>query len=948
MSFYNSFFFRKNNHPIFIFVYLLLLANPLFAQVKVTMPVERSVFQRVNSVASIQIGGNILVDNAILEARMLPIQGGQVVDWQSINANISKGTFVGELANVFAGWYKLEVRAVVNGIQLGNVSSVAKVGVGEVFIIAGQSNAQGGRPPEGGFVDFTTFGASDDRVNCINLYDNNTQSLLPFPQISQLKADSYLAPVGKASWCWGLLGDRLARELNCPILFFNGAIGATRAEQWAQAARGENAYDYYALRQAPKGWPYAFLQKSINYYASLFGMRAVLWHQGEEDSVIGTNPKAYFSNIETVIDKSRENAGKNISWIIAKVTRSKLGISNEIKAAQQLLADSKDNVFAGPDTDGIQPASNFRDEGVHFHGSGFIDLANAWAESILTENFFNKSKPFLANKLVKSTIEACRVNYEIGASLPSNYTNPIWIWNGGNSRQEAYNKTIIAYDENYALLKDNLGNILISPPFSFTPTNDIEIKLNQSPKICAGQSLSISASSSSNNFLWSTGQTTKEISINNAGNYSLSVSSPDVYGCIAKAEANIKLEVISLPPAPVIEPLSATTFCEGGFVEIKDKSTDNYFKSWNTNETTKSINVVKGGNYFLQNTDENGCKSPFSNTITVAINPLPQKPLITTTAKAHFCVGDSIKLMATAANNFIWTVGNKEIKTNQAELFVKASGDYKLVTTNQFGCLSPISEPFTVVELQLPEAPVLEYVGKPIFCAGGSVELFTKYSAKAYNWFSTGGNVEASVNQRLKIASNKNQPNSSKSYFLKVADENNCVSKESNLINVTIKANPTSPIIDQVGLFRLKAANISSNLDYKWLFEGKLIDLQAAEIKALKSGKYNVLAEQQYSLNNETLICSSDLSLDFILNLDGFDLVMYPNPVVDGSFYIETLSDDKKMSLRIVSVLGQEVLFIQNIDTSKRKQISVNNLSGMFFVEVISKGKMYRKQIMIN
>ncbi|MES2797523.1 MAG: sialate O-acetylesterase [Bacteroidota bacterium] len=930
------------------FIFACIVSS--LAQIKVTMPVERSVFQRVNNVASIHIGGNVLYETDQIQAKITPIQGGQSKGWQSIDAKIGGGNFVGELSYVSAGWYKLEVRAMVSGVQVGEVSTVSKVGVGEVFIVAGQSNAQGGRPPLGGFYDNTYYGATDDRVNCIDYFDHDELSLLPFPKISQLKAETDISPHGHASWCWGLLGDKIAKELNVPVLFFNASEGGTRISQWAQAARGEPTYNYYLSIRAVEGWPYVILQKTLNYYASIYGARAILWHQGEDDGFINTNSEAYQSDLETVISKSREHIGKNISWMVAKVSRSRVGTKEAIREAQQRVADKSDfNVFPGPDTDVIQPSPDLRDDGVHFHGSGFIELADSWANQIINERFLLNSKPFLANPLVKMNVEKCNLSYQINASLPTNYSNPVWLWNNGNSKQESYSKTIIAYDENYGLVRDSNNNFLISPPFSYTPAG-IEIKHEQQHKVCEGQSLKLIAESPNNNFQWNTGESTKSILVSKPGENIISVSSNDVYGCIAKAEARFNLKILPLPPSPKIEATSATSFCDGGKVEIKEISTNNYSKVWNTFETGNSINVSKSGNYFLQNQDENGCKSDSSNIIVVNVNSLPPKPEITTEGKYQFCSGDSLRLMTTNASEYLWKFGNNEVKTNSNTLYIKLGADYRVVTKNEFGCISSESDKVTITELQLPEAPIIEINGKNILCGDDSVEIFTKNNAKSYSWYSEGGNIEASTTATLRLAKINNQITLEKNYYLKTTDQNDCLSPKSNSIKIVIKPNPQKPIIEKVGPFTIRAEIENNNenaLSFNWVFDDKTIDLVSQELKIKNSGRYKVKAEQTYIIDNNKLSCFSEFSDEVRFDIPNEELILYPNPVADGKIFVETLSDLQNISIRIFTVMGEEVFSADNIETKSRREISLGKMNG-YFVVIIQSGKnIYRRNVWI-
>jgi hypothetical protein len=383
------------------FLFICSFSISCFSQISINFPVERSVFQRVNNKGDIQINGQITTTVSKIEAKLTVISGGIMVDWIPIVGYSEIGSFRAQLQNIEAGWYKLELRAIYNNQPIGNIVEVSKVGIGEVFIIAGQSNAQGGRPPEGGYSMNLFYGALDDRVNCIDNYFSETTTVYPLPNITKINAETNIAPKGKASWCWALLGDKITTEWNVPVLFFNVAIGATKCSQWKNAAFGEPVIDHYSPipnTVITTGWPYIDLKKSLQYYSKIFGIRAVIWHQGEDDmAYFDSHPSIftnYVNNLKAVIQKSRENAGNNISWIIAKVSRVGDGLNYNLKLAQETVATEPNlNTFLGPDTDGIQPSYNLRDSGVHFGGTGFIELADAWFNSINNSNFIQNSNP---------------------------------------------------------------------------------------------------------------------------------------------------------------------------------------------------------------------------------------------------------------------------------------------------------------------------------------------------------------------------------------------------------------------------------------------------------------------------------------------------------------------------------------------------------------------------
>jgi Carbohydrate esterase, sialic acid-specific acetylesterase len=403
---------------LLIFITIIFTNTTLFGQITLNMPANRSVFQRVNNLASIQIGGNLDANYSELQVKLEVLNGGIAVNWKTLKTNPTAGPFRVTLPNVTAGWYELEVRVLQNGIPVGTIAEVPRVGVGEVFIVAGQSNAQGGRNN----ADFATqiyYGAQDDRVNCIDYFENSPTSNFPYPIISKIAPETNIAPRGLASWCWALLGDRIAQNWNVPVLFFNAAAGATVAQNWSDSANEIPYYNYYG-NYITDNSPYLYLKKSLEYYGKIYGVRSVLWHQGETDifqfDELPEKKTNYKNNVLNIIDKSRTQIGGNLSWMIARVSRFSDWTSTGLIQCQTEIGSIPNlNTFIGPATDDIQPGSIYRDGGVHFKGTGFIELADAWYNAFMSNNFINGSNPLSGS----NNLEVINGQFVIGQNLPT-------------------------------------------------------------------------------------------------------------------------------------------------------------------------------------------------------------------------------------------------------------------------------------------------------------------------------------------------------------------------------------------------------------------------------------------------------------------------------------------------------------------------------------------------
>lgn len=460
-----------NRKSSYLLIILLLTTVSVNAQISLSFPMEKAVFQRnQNNLANLSIAGTYPTNVSLsrVEARLInPNNESEVIGWSTIQNNPSGGVFNGTLFGVPGGWFRLEVRAFV-GESVNGTSTVNRVGVGEVFLVAGQSNAQG--------LEGIGVGATDERVVThgeVTWYDNNAgqcdNKFPSYPSFSQL--NSGFSKTGLSSWTYGKLGDLLTSRLGVPVAFFNAAATSTSSINWKQSSDGQPTENHYNASQTTfcnqLGVPYSNLKKVMNYYASIFGVRAILWHHGETDNFINTIGSEYQSNVSYVIGKSRGDFGSLIPWVVSKATSFNNGeIQADIRVAQQNLGNDNGNkIFSGPDTDGL--GNSYRQDDVHFNQSGVIELANLW-NAALNDNFFNNATPISAKSL--PVVNVSQVNSEFQLTAPGGYSAYKWVrLDIGNanyeSPAESTSQMISRTSGTYrCYLTDSQGNITFTQP----------------------------------------------------------------------------------------------------------------------------------------------------------------------------------------------------------------------------------------------------------------------------------------------------------------------------------------------------------------------------------------------------------------------------------------------------------------------------------------------------
>ncbi|RYC69277.1 DUF11 domain-containing protein [Spirosoma sordidisoli] len=335
------------------------------------MVVQRNLYNEAN----ILVAGLAPANATAVEARLVPLAlgQGQLTAWTSLPFLATTKAFRGPLLAT-GGWYRLEVRA-KNGSTLLSQTNVDRVGVGEVFVIAGQSNVYGGFQ--------RASNSAEDRVSCVDFrQDSLSEQLLPL-RFSRASYGSSIGP-SQPPHIWSTLGDRLVQQLNVPVLFLGAALGGTSSSQWQQSAVGN-------IGPTQNTAVYRRLGVALLHYVSRTGARAVLWHQGESDSY--TDTQTYFDNIRQVIEKSRQQTGFTLPWVMSRVSYINGQTFPNVIAAQNRLITELPAVFPGPATDSLVGSAN-RPDNIHLAGAGIPKFITTWLQS-LTPAFFQQAQPYL-------------------------------------------------------------------------------------------------------------------------------------------------------------------------------------------------------------------------------------------------------------------------------------------------------------------------------------------------------------------------------------------------------------------------------------------------------------------------------------------------------------------------------------------------------------------------
>ncbi len=243
-----------------------------------------------------------------------------------------------------------------------------------------------------------------------------------------------------------------------------------------------------------------------------------------------------------------------------------------------------------------------------------------------------------------------------------------------------------------------------------------EVDLGNDTLLCDGKSLELNAGTGNYSFSWSTGATSKTITVAASATYW--VQATDGNNCSTTDSIDV-----SFVPYPSFDLGDDTILCFGEIYTL-DAMNPGATYSWSTGDTSQTIDVSANGMYYVAVT--NGASCTTSDTISISYHLEPTVVNIGNDIK--LCQGDSA--LIDPGNDFdayIWSTGD-----TTKSIVVHTAGEVSIIVIDDKGCYA-----YDTLNVTIYQPPVSQMPEEANTCAGTPVLLDPGDTTATYYW-STG------------------------------------------------------------------------------------------------------------------------------------------------------------------------------------------------------------------
>ena len=498
---------------------------------------------------------------------------------------------------------------------------------------------------------------------------------------------------------------------------------------------------------------------------------------------------------------------------------------------------------------------------------------------------------------------------------------------------------------------------------------------------CQGNSVVLNANSGTGlSYQWknngtNVSGTNSSYTASSSGSYTVQVTNSS--GCSTISSPTI----ITVNPLPVasLSNTSSLTFCQGGSVTL-NANIGGFSYQWkkdgailsDANETSYSATTT--GSYSVLIIDINGCTAN-SNTLNVTVNPVPN-PIIS--GITSICEGDSsvLSINPSVGSIYQWRANGININGATNYNYVLTTPElYSVNVTNSFGC-SATSPSVSITVNPLPTTSVIAS-NTTSFCQGGSTMLSSSNNIViTYQWFKNGIQINGANSSNYNASTSGN-------YSLYIINNNGCSNFSSNSISVTVLPLPTLTISGDTSICLGETTTLTaaSNGNITWGSQNQ----NSIQVTPNNTSTYSVVSTAsngcsvqnqstvQVHYPNDTAIYTSSfgpyilngviynesgiftqnlqtifscdstitLHLNYITNsikdLTKLGFTIYPNPSLNGVFYLKNENSIATEKILLYSISGQ---FIEELNGSECIDLS-SFKNGFYWIQFIVFDKSY-------